>query len=130
VLTGEFEYLNRPITASAGLASIHPGEDLESLIRRADDALYMAKHKGRNRTYMHDGHDCVPLDAELASGTPWQQDGEASAASETLTEQPAPAGEPLDAQSSELLDACDDLKSAMLGAVGSSAEVAATPSGK
>jgi len=38
------------ITASFGTAfySIEPGEDIDMLIKRADDVLYLAKNKGRN----------------------------------------------------------------------------------
>lgn len=39
-------------TFSAGLAQAHPGESLEHLIERADQALYQAKHKGRNRSQL------------------------------------------------------------------------------
>lgn len=42
------EAMNVP-TFSAGLAIFHPGETLESLIERADKALYKAKQNGRNR---------------------------------------------------------------------------------
>lgn len=38
-----------PVTISAGVSCLHHGESLESLIDRADHALYVAKQKGRNR---------------------------------------------------------------------------------
>lgn len=37
------------ITASFGVAAFRPADDEEALLRRADDALYRAKGKGRNR---------------------------------------------------------------------------------
>jgi len=37
------------ITVSLGVAAWHPGEALESLIDRADKALYCSKREGRNR---------------------------------------------------------------------------------
>lgn len=48
-------------TFSAGLAQARPGESLEHLIERADQALYEAKHSGRNRCK-------VAEDASPASG--------------------------------------------------------------
>jgi len=36
-------------TASFGVASLAKGEDMDALVRRADDALYCAKSRGRNR---------------------------------------------------------------------------------
>ncbi|WP_189453336.1 GGDEF domain-containing protein [Cognatilysobacter bugurensis] len=36
---------------SAGVAQYEPGESIASLLRRADTALYRAKHDGRNRAY-------------------------------------------------------------------------------
>ncbi len=36
------------ITASFGVAALKKGEEMDSLIKRADDALYEAKEKGRN----------------------------------------------------------------------------------
>lgn len=43
-------------TLSAGVAMHLPGEDVESLLRRADHALYAAKHDGRNRVCAADPH--------------------------------------------------------------------------
>ncbi|MBN8520535.1 MAG: diguanylate cyclase [Alphaproteobacteria bacterium] len=42
------EHLGK-ITMSVGAAQFYPGEDTESLIERADAALYTAKHNGRNQ---------------------------------------------------------------------------------
>ena len=49
-----FEKEQIRITASIGLAVRSPGEDLTSLIQRADAQLYEAKQSGRNRV-MVDG---------------------------------------------------------------------------
>ncbi len=38
------------ITVSMGASCLHPGDSCESLIERADQALYHAKESGRNRT--------------------------------------------------------------------------------
>lgn len=38
-----------PCTLSGGIAEYIPGENMEALLRRADRALYSAKHAGRNR---------------------------------------------------------------------------------
>ena len=38
-----------PITFSAGIAQHRSGESLDSLLKRADDALYRAKTAGRDR---------------------------------------------------------------------------------
>lgn len=41
--------LDTPLTASFGIACYQPGDNRESLIERADTALYAAKKAGRNR---------------------------------------------------------------------------------
>jgi len=38
-----------PVTISIGVAALQPGEDASSLLARADQALYKAKHEGRDR---------------------------------------------------------------------------------
>lgn len=37
------------VTVSLGLTELHPDDTLQSLIARADQALYSAKQSGRNR---------------------------------------------------------------------------------
>lgn len=38
------------VTASFGVSEMEPDDDAESVIQRADKALYMSKHQGRNRS--------------------------------------------------------------------------------
>lgn len=45
-------------TVSIGFAQFQPDDDLDSLTRRADAALYSAKEAGRNCVYFHDGRSC------------------------------------------------------------------------
>jgi len=43
-----FEH-HKPLTISLGIATANAGDSLKSLVRRADDNLYAAKHAGRNQ---------------------------------------------------------------------------------
>jgi diguanylate cyclase (GGDEF)-like protein len=45
----------RPVTLSAGVAALLPGEDADGWLRRADRALYEAKHAGRDRVVVAEG---------------------------------------------------------------------------
>ena len=46
-----FDRLRLPqgVTVSIGVAMVDPGESLDSALQRADEALYRAKHEGRNQ---------------------------------------------------------------------------------
>ncbi|MCC7473884.1 MAG: GGDEF domain-containing protein [Pirellulales bacterium] len=54
-------------TVSIGLATIQPGEAVESLIQRADEALYAAKGAGRNCAFAHNGAECLLADGEVSA---------------------------------------------------------------
>ncbi|MBI2394428.1 MAG: diguanylate cyclase [Deltaproteobacteria bacterium] len=43
----------RPVTCSAGVTVLHPDDDADAFVRRADAALYEAKHEGRDRVRTH-----------------------------------------------------------------------------
>lgn len=47
-----------PITVSLGLAVVAPQDREDSLVERADTALYAAKAAGRDCSYYHDGEQC------------------------------------------------------------------------
>jgi diguanylate cyclase (GGDEF)-like protein len=46
---------SRRVTASFGVSSYKQGDDRGSMVRRADEALYTAKTRGRNRVVMEQG---------------------------------------------------------------------------
>ena len=46
----DFRFDNHPITCSFGIAEVQEGDTIESLIHRADEALYFAKSEGKNCT--------------------------------------------------------------------------------
>jgi diguanylate cyclase len=48
------------LTVSAGVAMVADGDDVKTLLTRADSALYAAKAAGRNCVYCHNGEDAFP----------------------------------------------------------------------
>jgi two-component system cell cycle response regulator len=53
----------RPITISAGVAVAEAGDTVDTLLQRADDALYEAKNGGRNRVVAHGSRSQAPFAA-------------------------------------------------------------------
>ncbi|MEN1680737.1 MAG: GGDEF domain-containing protein [Planctomycetota bacterium] len=60
----EVEGRSLALTASIGVACIKAGERGDSLITRADEALYAAKSAGRDCVYAHDGQGLLPWFAD------------------------------------------------------------------
>ncbi|MCD8521420.1 MAG: GGDEF domain-containing protein [Saccharospirillaceae bacterium] len=48
----DIEELNRPVTCSFGITPVLVSDDIDSVCIRADEALYKAKHNGRNQYVM------------------------------------------------------------------------------
>jgi len=85
------------VTASGGLASIVLHEAAESLIGRADEALYVAKENGRDCVFWHDGASIGPMGVPATGGD----------MADDLLLVPAAEADPLD---DELREACNDLR--------------------
>jgi len=58
---------SQTVTISIGVASAEEGDTGESLIRRADEALYAAKAAGRNRVVVSIGGELTVIDPEVGS---------------------------------------------------------------
>ncbi len=54
------------MTCSIGISRVGVNDDVTSLVRRADEALYKSKDAGRNCGHWHDGNECKPLDDTAA----------------------------------------------------------------
>jgi two-component system cell cycle response regulator len=52
---------HQPITISIGVAVAQPGDTVDTLLQRADDALYQAKNSGRNKVMAQGGDSALPL---------------------------------------------------------------------
>jgi GGDEF domain-containing protein len=56
-----------PITISGGVAMAIEGDTQDTLLARADHALYAAKSAGRNSVFYHDGTQANAVQAELVT---------------------------------------------------------------
>jgi diguanylate cyclase len=88
------------VTISCGVAELQPAESADSLLRRADDALYASKNAGRNCTHLHNGFHCERVHA----------DGLVPVAPPTRRTSNQPAG-PVPPEFSQV---CRDLRSTLL----------------
>jgi diguanylate cyclase (GGDEF)-like protein len=61
----QFSHGTRPLrlTASVGIAQLHPEELRGATVARVDDALQAAKQAGGNICFRHDGQSCIPVSA-------------------------------------------------------------------
>ena len=66
-----------PLTVSGGVTSAAEGDNPQTLLARADAALYSAKAAGRNRLYRHTGL-VIQAASEVTSEAELAQAGEAS----------------------------------------------------
>ena len=53
------------VTCSLGVSEFRAGDDVDQLIRRADEGLYASKNAGRNCGHWHNGANCVPINAPI-----------------------------------------------------------------
>ena len=88
-----FEGQEYSVTTSIGVAQLLPNEHPSILIGRADEALYAAKHAGRNLAYWHDGRQSQPViqtPAPTIETVPNVADGPATAIRDAVTHDAEP----------------------------------------
>jgi diguanylate cyclase len=105
------------VTVSVGLAEAMPGDDAATLVRRADEALYLSKAAGRNCGHFHSGADCIALDSPRimdAMIAPWTLPIDPIRIARPETPAAEPAGRPsvAESQTSEGIDALTELPAA------------------
>lgn len=112
------------VTASVGVAMIQKAEAADTLIQRADAALYAAKAGGRNRAYLHDGRECRPASNAPGAAKPSADKAaslvelikspklETQLSNEAKSEKPSEFGDflPREDVSAEFAQTCEDLR--------------------
>ena len=94
--TFEHEGTTLKVTASGGVAQLQVGEDVESMIKRSDDSLYVCKEAGRNNGHWHDGTDSHPMtqrnidEQKAEQQKAEQQKAEAPVPTQPVVAQPTP----------------------------------------
>ncbi len=111
---GNFSDLGVSLSVSCGLAAAQAGDDCASILRRADDALFVSKEHGRNRVSLHDGQSCSVISGESVTPQNSTSQGATSqsvAATQTLTLQAPPQGtmEALEAACDALQEKLDEV---------------------
>ncbi len=57
-------------TVSCGASQAREGDEVATLLQRADAALYTSKYAGRNQSHWHDGERCVPIGKVFSAEAP------------------------------------------------------------
>ncbi len=64
------------LTVSVGVAEVNRSDrSSDSLVRRADEALYVSKEAGRNCTHQHDGEQCHPIEPPRVTSSANEENG-------------------------------------------------------
>ncbi len=71
--TFTFEGLELKVAVSVGVAEVLDIDNVGTLVKRADAALYSAKGHGRNQVWYHNGEECRPAVTEKPAEAPAAQ---------------------------------------------------------
>ena len=98
-------------TISGGLATIQREEQSESLMQRADAALYAAKAGGRNCAYLHDGKVCrANVETPAGAAAPFSTGPKGTEKKSAGRAFPAANQPPHEEISAELAQTCEELR--------------------